>query len=100
MDGSPARGLIDYGSTKTIVGPRFTIKKKFYSCGVSSFIVGFDGSKIRVQGESLARLTLANKTVTVPVVHSSSMLSGVDLIVGLDLLRQYRVTFDGGRGVG
>ena len=67
-----------------------------YSRDLPRFIVGFDGSRIGVRGESVARVGLAGKTTTVSVVHSHSMLPGVDLIVGMDVLQNYRVTMDRG----
>ena len=97
VNGVPAKGLIDSGSTRTIIGPGFTINvKNGLPCG-SAFIVGFGGSEVKVQGESVVRLKLAGKTIEPPVLHSRSMLDGVDLIVGLDVLRHHKLTLDKGR---
>ena len=92
-----ARGLVDSGTTRTIVGPKFTLKKKFYSPGISDFIVGFDGVRVQTQGESVVELQLAGRTTVVPVVHSRSILEEVDLIIGMDVLRHYKITIDGGK---
>ena len=94
VDGVTANGLIDSGSNRTIVGPRFPIKERLYLPELSKFIVGFDGSETRVEGESTARISLAGKTNTVRVVHSRTMLAGVDLIIRMDVLHHYKVVMN------
>ena len=96
VDGVAAEGLNDSGSNRTIVGPRFPIKEQLYLPELSKFIVGFNGSETRVEGESTARISLAGKTNSVRVVHSKTMLTGVDLIIGMDVLQHYKVVMDRG----
>ena len=76
VNGVEARGLVDSGSTRTIVGPNLAIKKQLYSSRLPGFIVGFDGSRVQTAGESIARVEMEGKAVQVSVVHSRSMLGG------------------------
>ena len=97
VNGVQGRGLIVSGSSRTIIGPKFAInREQKYSSVLDGFIIGFDGSKSEVEGESMATIGLAGKLSSVRVVHSKSMLPGIDLIIGLDVLRQYKVILDHG----
>ena len=59
--------------------------------------MGFDGSRVRVREETMASVCLAGKTVSVPVLRAHSILPGVDMIVGMDVLKLFHVVMDKGK---
>ena len=95
MNGEGARGLIDSGCSRTILGPGVKIHNRFYS-PCNSFILGFDGSQVPVAGEAQVELSFAGKPVVVRALVSRRLLPGVNVIVGLDVLKHHRVVLDRG----
>ncbi|QQP36959.1 Putative LOC101237757, partial [Caligus rogercresseyi] len=56
-----------------------------------------DGSLIECLGEADVRLTVRDRTHSVRAIVSFNLISGVDVILGHDILRGYRILFDRGQ---
>ena len=65
------------------------------SCS-SKVVIGFNGSRAKVQGEAKMAVSIAGRSVSVSVLQTPSILPGVDVIVGLDVIRHHRITIDHG----
>ena len=97
INGKRVRGLIDSGASRTIIGPHVSLGRKFRRSKGYGHVLGFDGARVRVREEAEATVGLAGRSVTVPVLRAYSLLGGVDVIVGMDVLRAFRIMVDKGK---
>ena len=99
INGTRVRGLIDSGASRTIVGPHIPLDRGRSRCRPvgRGCVLGFDGTQVRIKEEADATVGLAGRTVTVPVLRAYSLLGGVDVIVGMDVLGAFCVTIDKGK---
>ena len=78
-----ARGLVDSGCTRTIV------HSKFVRCVVGeSFIYAFDGRQVRCKGSSVIKLVIDGRQLSVHAVVSDTVINGVDVVIGLDVINR------------
>ena len=88
---------MDSGCSRTILAPAIPKpRNKSDKKGAQGYIIGFNGETVKHEGEELVRVDLACKEVSVGALRSSMVLPGVDVILGMDVLAQHRVTFDKG----
>ncbi|QQP32367.1 Hypothetical protein FKW44_024087 [Caligus rogercresseyi] len=86
-------GLIDSGCTRTILGPSFMNRTRM---GKRS-VIAFDGSVVHCEGTSIANIEMNGALTKVECLVSSKMIEGVDVIVGMDVLKHHMITLDRGQ---
>ena len=78
-----ARGLVDSGCTRTIV------HSKFACCVVGEFFIyAFDGRQVRCKGSSVIKLVIDGRQLSVHAVVSDTVINGVDVVIGLDVINR------------
>ena len=78
------RGLVDSGCTKTIVHSKLVT-----DCTGETLIRAFDGRQVRCRGYAMVELMIDKRQLTINAVVSDKMINGVDIVVGLDVIREF-----------
>ena len=93
VNGVEARGLIDTGCTRSIVKTSLAVRIHF----VKTLILAVDGRPASCVGFSRVAISMYGKVVHKKCLVSKSMLEGVDIVLGMDVLGDYDVRVDHGR---
>ena len=80
-DDQQLKALVDTGCATTVVSSRVV----GVCAGVSS-MVAFDGSEVKCHGRCQLNLIISGVALVVEAVVTASLLDGVDIIVGMDVI--------------
>ena len=86
---------MDSGCNASIFAARLIKPNDFYT--VSPRITAFDGSVTNLRGAARVRVQWGGKKVEVEGIVSNNLIAGVDVILGLDVMRFFCVTIDRGK---
>ena len=95
VNGQECNGLIDTGCSKTILSPQIHVEPKKIIAQKGT-VLSFDGKAIPHEGEAEVTVEMAGRTITVRALRCARVVSGADVIVGMDVLSQYVVTINWG----
>ena len=96
VDGERYKGLIDSGCSRSIIGPKVRINTNACYLRSRGSVFSFDGRPVPHQGEAVVDIDLVGVPVRVTALCCGSVLPGIDVIVGMDVLNSHTVLFDKG----
>ena len=88
--------MIDTGCSKTILSPNITVNPDKI-VEREGTVLSFDGKAVPHEGEAEVIIEMAGRPVAVQALMCPRVVSGADIIVGMDVLSQFVVTLNRGR---
>ena len=81
MGDKAVRALVDTGCSTTVVASRLVD-----TCEGASSLVAFDGREVECRGRSRVELKVAGVALSVRVIVADNILSGIDVVMGMDVI--------------
>ena len=95
VNGQECKGLIDTGCSKTILSPQIHVEPDKIIAQKGT-VLSFYGKAIPHEEEAEVTIKMAERTIAVRALRRARVMSGADVIIGMDVLSQYVVTVNWG----